>query len=59
MILYCNVFCMFIAILIGKRYKQLGFKQYFIIAIITLFQVAFAAYSMYTMDKPPLLYYQH
>ncbi len=59
MVLYCDIFCMLVAIMIGKRCKRLGFKQYFIIAILTLFQVAIAIYSMYNMEKPPLLYWQH
>ena len=59
MILYVNIFCMIIAILIGKRGKPPGMKQYFIIASITLIQVVVAVYSMYTMQKPTLLWWQH
>lgn len=53
-ILVCNVVCMLSMILLGKRAKTMGFKQYSVIALITAVQVVVAVYSMYTMQEPPM-----
>ena len=47
------VFMLF-AIGIGRHSAQFNFRQYLVIALITLLQVGLAVYHMFTMNMPPL-----
>lgn len=54
MILVSIIILMIVAIFLGRQSGRAGFKQYFVIFLITLLQVAIALYKMYTMEMPPL-----
>ena len=48
------ILLMILLIGIGRHSKELGFRQYFVIFIITLVQVGIFAFYMVTIEKPPL-----
>jgi hypothetical protein len=48
------IFLMILVIAIGKRSKELGYRQYLVIILITLAQVGILVFFMYTIEKPPL-----
>jgi hypothetical protein len=43
------------AIFVGSRSREMRLKQYAIVIIITMLQVCFVAFYMYTNDKIPRL----
>ncbi|MGA9362892.1 MAG: hypothetical protein WBW16_00805 [Bacteroidota bacterium] len=49
------VLLMILLIGIGKNCKELGYKQYLVIILITFAQVCILVFFMYTIEKP-LLY---
>jgi hypothetical protein len=53
MTIFVVILLMASGILIGKWSKSLGMKQYMIIFIITVLQVAFFIFVFYTMEQPP------
>jgi hypothetical protein len=44
---------MSLLILVGKRRKTLGFKEYAIVFLVTLAQVLYFVYVFLTMEQPP------
>lgn len=55
MTLLVMVIVMISAMLMGKRSKELGLRQYFLLALLTLLQVGIVLYQVYTMQRPPAL----
>ena len=53
-ILITNITSMLVVILLGKRSKRMGAKEYSLIAVLCIVQVLVAVYSMYTMKEPAL-----
>jgi hypothetical protein len=54
MVLAAIIFPMILLLYFGKGVRELKPRHYAIVALITLFQVSVAIYSMFTMEKPPL-----
>lgn len=49
------ILMMVLLIWIGSHRKELGFKQYLVIILITIAQLCIMLFAMYTMERP-LLY---
>ncbi len=53
-VLVTNIVVMLLAIVLGKKSKRMGLREYSLIALLTIIQVLMAVYSMYTMKEPAL-----
>jgi hypothetical protein len=47
------ILLMIVLIAVGKRSRELGFRQYLLILLITVVQVCIFVIYMYTMERPP------
>ncbi len=48
------VLLMIFLIGIGRNCKELGYKHYLVIILVTLAQVCILVFFMFTIEKPPL-----
>jgi|WetSurMetagenome_2_1015567.scaffolds.fasta_scaffold15306_2 hypothetical protein len=54
MVIGINVTVMIIMVILGKRSKELGWKQLLLLSFLAILQTLVAAYAMFHMQKPPL-----